>query len=63
MKLPNIFETEVTPLALFAGDVIYSDGDEPNAMYIVQSGEVELRVNGTCMETVVPDGFLVKWLW
>jgi CRP-like cAMP-binding protein len=57
MKLPNIFETEVTPLALFAGDVIYSDGDEPDAMYIVQSGEVEIRINGMCMETVGPDGF------
>ena len=57
MNLPNIFETEVTPLALFAGDVIYSDGDEPNAMYIVQSGQVELRVSGTRMETVGPDGF------
>jgi CRP-like cAMP-binding protein len=55
MKLPNIFETEVVPLALFAGDVIYSDGDEPTAMYIVQSGEVELRVGGRCIETVGPD--------
>jgi len=57
MKLPNIFETEVVPIALFAGDVIYSDGDEPTAMYIVQSREVELRVCGTCIETVGPDGF------
>ena len=57
MKLPNIFETEVVPLALFAGDVIYSEGDEPTAMYIVQSGEVELRVGGRCIETVGPDGF------
>jgi CRP/FNR family transcriptional regulator, cyclic AMP receptor protein len=57
MKLPNIFETEVVPIALFAGDVIYSDGDEPTAMYIVQSGEVELKVGGRCIETVGPDGF------
>jgi CRP/FNR family transcriptional regulator, cyclic AMP receptor protein len=57
MKLPNIFETEVIPIALFAGDVIYSDGDEPTAMYIVQSGEVELKVGGRCIETVGPDGF------
>jgi CRP/FNR family transcriptional regulator, cyclic AMP receptor protein len=57
MKLPNIFETEVIPIALFAGDLIYSDGDEPTAMYIVQSGEVELKVDGRCIETVGPDGF------
>ena len=57
MKLPNIFETDVTPLALFAGDVVYSEGEQPTEMYIVQSGEVERRVNGICLETVGPDGF------
>lgn len=57
MKLPNIFETDVTPIALFAGDVVYSEGEQPEAMYIVQSGEVDLLVNGIYMETVGPDGF------
>jgi CRP/FNR family transcriptional regulator, cyclic AMP receptor protein len=57
MKLPNIFEREVTPLSVSAGETIYSEGETPNAMYVVQSGEVELKVSGTSLEVVGPDGF------
>jgi CRP-like cAMP-binding protein len=57
MKLPNIFEQEVTPLSVSAGEVIYSEGETPNAMYVVQSGEVEIKIRGKAMEVVGPDGF------
>ena len=57
MKLPNIFQREVTPLSVSAGEVIYSEGETPNAMYVVQSGEVELKLQGKPVEAVGPDGF------
>ena len=57
MKLPNIFERELTPLSISAGEVIYSEGETPNAMYVVQSGEVELKAHGKTLEVVGPDGF------
>ena len=57
MKLPNIFEQEVTPLSVSAGRVIYSEGETPNAMYVVQSGEVEIKIRDKSMEVVGPDGF------
>ena len=57
LKLPNIFEREVTPLSVSAGDVIYSEGETTNAMYVVQSGEVEIKIRDKSMEVVGPDGF------
>jgi CRP/FNR family transcriptional regulator, cyclic AMP receptor protein len=57
MKLPNIFEREVTPLSFSIGEVIYSEGETPNAMYVVKSGEVELKVRGKSLEVVGPEGF------
>jgi CRP/FNR family transcriptional regulator, cyclic AMP receptor protein len=57
MKLPDIFEKEVEPLSVPAGKVIYSEGEKPTAMYIVKLGEVELKVRGTSLEVVGPDGF------
>jgi CRP/FNR family transcriptional regulator, cyclic AMP receptor protein len=46
MKLPNIFESELTPLSVSAGEAIYSEGETPHAMYVVKSGEVELKIRG-----------------
>jgi CRP-like cAMP-binding protein len=44
MKLPNIFEKEVTPLSFSAGSVIFAEGQKRDSMYVVKSGEVELKV-------------------
>lgn len=57
MKLPNIFESDTTPLNFAAGDIIFSSGDEGNDMYVVNKGEVELRVGGRAVEVVKEDGF------
>jgi CRP/FNR family transcriptional regulator, cyclic AMP receptor protein len=57
MKLPNIFEKEVAPLSFPAGSTIFEEGEKPNSMYVVRSGEVELRLGDTTVETVSPDGF------
>lgn len=57
MKLPNIFESETQPLTFAAGDVIFSSGDDGSDMFVVKSGEVELRVGGRAVEVVKDDGF------
>jgi CRP/FNR family cyclic AMP-dependent transcriptional regulator len=57
MKLPNIFEKEVTPLSFSAGTVIFAEGQKRDSMYVIQSGEVELKVNDKTVEIVGPDGF------
>ena len=57
MKLPNIFEREVTPLSISAGEAISSEGETPKAVYVVQSGEVEIKIRGKSVEVVGPDGF------
>jgi CRP/FNR family cyclic AMP-dependent transcriptional regulator len=57
MKLPNIFEADTPPLKFAAGDVIFSSGDAGTDMYVVNSGEVELRVGGRAVEVVKDDGF------
>jgi len=57
MKLPNIFEKETSPVFYKAGDVIFSEGQRRDRMYVVKTGEVDLLVLGEIVETVVEDGF------
>jgi CRP/FNR family transcriptional regulator, cyclic AMP receptor protein len=57
MKLPNIFETEVTPQSFPAGSTIFSEGEQGEAMYVVKSGEVDLYIHNHMVETVGVDGF------
>jgi CRP/FNR family cyclic AMP-dependent transcriptional regulator len=57
MKLPNIFEKEVTPLSFPAGTVIFAEGQKRDSMYVVQSGQVELKVAGRTVEILGVDGF------
>jgi len=57
MKLPNIFEKEVTPLSLSAGTVIFAEGQKRDSMYVVKSGKVDLNVRGKNVEVVGTDGF------
>lgn len=46
------------PLAVPPGGVIFSAGDTGNEMYVVRSGQVELRIGDTVLETVGPGGIL-----
>jgi len=57
MKLPNIFEKEVTPLSFSAGTVIFAEGQKRDSMYVVKSGKVDLNVRGKNVEVVGTDGF------
>jgi hypothetical protein len=60
MKLPNIFEKEVTPQSFSAGSVIFGEGEHGNSMYVVKSGEVDIYIHDHLVETVVPMVFSVK---
>ncbi len=57
MKIPNIFENQTVPETYSAGTIIFQEGQEGDSMYIVKSGEVELRVHGKVVEVVSEDGF------
>jgi CRP/FNR family transcriptional regulator, cyclic AMP receptor protein len=57
MKLPNIFEKEVTPQSFSAGSVIFGEGEHGDSMYIVKSGEVNIYIRDQLVETVGADGF------
>jgi CRP-like cAMP-binding protein len=43
-------------LKLSPGDVIFRDGDAPDNMYVVVSGEVEIRLRDAVIETVSQGG-------
>ena len=57
MKLPNIFEKNVVPLFYAAGSTIFEIGQPRDLMFIVQEGEVEIRIGNKVVETVGVDGF------
>jgi CRP/FNR family cyclic AMP-dependent transcriptional regulator len=42
--------------SFFAHDTIFSRGDPRTVMYVVQQGEVEIRLGGKVLEVVGPDG-------
>ncbi len=57
MKIPNIFEGETAPQSFPAGSVIFQECQPGEVMYVVKSGEVELRVHGRQVEVVAADGY------
>jgi CRP/FNR family cyclic AMP-dependent transcriptional regulator len=52
MKLPNIFAKNSIPVFYTAGSTIFEIGQPRDVMYIVQEGEVEIRVGNKVVETV-----------
>jgi CRP/FNR family transcriptional regulator, cyclic AMP receptor protein len=57
MKLPNIFEKNTVPVFYPAGSRIFEIGQPRDVMFIVQEGEVEIRIADKVVETVSVDGF------
>jgi CRP/FNR family cyclic AMP-dependent transcriptional regulator len=57
MKLPNIFANDIAPESYSAGNTIFHEGQSRDSMYVVQKGEVELKVGGEVVETVGVDEF------
>ena len=53
----RLFEREAgTPYS--AGQFIFRQGDTGDSMYVVQEGELEILVNDTVVETVMPGGIV-----
>ena len=46
-----------SPLSFAPGAVIFRAGDQGDTMYVVRSGEVEIELNGSVVETVASGGF------
>ena len=44
-----------------AGDVIFRQGDPAQELFIIQSGEVEIRLGNRVLETLLNTAFLEKW--
>jgi CRP/FNR family cyclic AMP-dependent transcriptional regulator len=57
MKLPNIFAKSVVPVSYTAGAIIFEIGQPRDVMFIVQEGEVDIRIGDKIVETVSADGF------
>jgi|UniRef100_UPI003784E2CB CRP/FNR family cyclic AMP-dependent transcriptional regulator len=57
MQLPEIFANPVNIRSFAQGSPIFNAGDESGEMFVVQSGEVEISINGKVVETVGPEGF------
>jgi CRP/FNR family transcriptional regulator, cyclic AMP receptor protein len=57
MKLPNIFAKDTVPVFYSAGSTIFEIGQPRDVMFIVQEGEVEIRIGNKIVETVSVDGF------
>ena len=61
MKLPEIFASPANVRTILQGTAIFNIGDESGEMYVVQSGEVDIVLNGVVIETVGPDGSTKYW--
>jgi CRP-like cAMP-binding protein len=40
-----------------AGDIIFSQGQPGDVMYIIKEGEVDIRLGDKILDTIGPDGF------
>jgi CRP/FNR family transcriptional regulator, cyclic AMP receptor protein len=57
MKLPAIFASPANMRTVLQGTPIFQKGDESGEMYVVDSGEVDILINGVVVETVRSEGF------
>ncbi|MDI1313839.1 cyclic nucleotide-binding domain-containing protein [Prosthecobacter sp.] len=57
MKLPDIFASPANVRDVLQGKPIFNAGDESGEMFVVQSGAVDILINGVLVETVLPEGF------
>ena|SRR3984885_13564229 len=57
MKLPNIFAKNAAVVSYAAGSIIFEIGQPRDLMFIVQEGEVDIKIGDKIVETVRADGF------
>ena len=59
MATVNVFRAEQSELVAFeAGQLIFSEGESGELMYVVHDGEVELHVKGRLVDTLGAGGVL-----
>jgi CRP-like cAMP-binding protein len=58
MTTIDLFQHSSDALSFPAGTFIFREGDPEDYAYIVISGEVDLILNGTVVETVAPGGIM-----
>ncbi|MEE8217796.1 MAG: Crp/Fnr family transcriptional regulator [Vicinamibacteria bacterium] len=56
--LEALIALDETPLAFPPGGVIFAAGDLGREMYVVRSGNVDLKIGDTLLESVGPGGIL-----
>ena len=56
LNLVSLFDSEKDQLTKSAGQVVFREGDEAHELFVVLSGEVELRVGDQVVEVVQPGG-------
>jgi CRP-like cAMP-binding protein len=52
----EIFKYEKNVAEYAEGDVVFSVGDAGDLMYVVQSGDIEVSLNGRVLDTLGPGG-------
>lgn len=58
MNLEEIFQNDPNIQSFTAGHTIFAEGDPGDYMYVVITGNVEIKVRGQVMETAVPGDIL-----
>lgn len=54
MNLEQLFQRDPNLKSFAVGDTIFAEGDAGDYMYVVITGNLEIKVRGQVMETAVP---------
>ena len=57
MRMPQLFAVPADVISFAEGDTIFRKGDEAGQMFVVESGMVDILIDGNVVETIGPDGF------
>lgn len=53
MNPAELFALETDPIRLVAGEILFKEGDAPDAMYVLLEGELEIKVSGITVEEAI----------
>lgn len=58
MNTLELFKNDQDQIRYQAGDIVFSQGEPGDSMYVVKEGEVEVLVGDKVVDTAVPGGIL-----